>query len=549
MKRQLLLIFLVIFVVAACAVNPASATTIPLPESTKTVPSAPTVTLENRVNTATPEKKEPEIIFHADIPIWVKDTIQKDAGFALSISNIENEVTIGFENTGYPVAVIQYFLVTAFNTPFTSISLSDFQSIWSHGENESSFSANKILLDAETAHILAVQWGEPDNEALIIEATVEGVVEKLLTENEYQLAIIPAQALTPQIRTIRMDNQSFFQTGESLSRSTFQVQLFSPFPLVDEPIQINFSMDTITSVNITGVTALTRATAVLMRKYGNSYPAVLIQDILTDADYTHISNEVVFTPACPPQQYTSEELRFCSPPSTFELLKFIEADIVELTGDHLVDYGIKALNDTLAAYEDAGIVTYGGGKNLDAARSPLRIEHHGNKIAFIGCNAKSPAYARAAEALPGTWFCDIELLKTIIIQLHQEGYLPIVTIQHLENNIYQPPPQLVEDFDELGKLTPIILIGSQAHVPKPYVVQDGLFIHYGLGNLFFDQINESEAHGQALIDRLIFSNNQLLSVDIYPLRFLDYAQSRPMTAEEEMDFLSIVFSFSQFPLP
>jgi poly-gamma-glutamate synthesis protein (capsule biosynthesis protein) len=302
-------------------------------------------------------------------------------------------------------------------------------------------------------------------------------------------------------------------------------------------------------VNITGVTALVRATAVLMRINGSQYPAEKLINILLNADYTHVSNEVSFSPFCPVQEYTSENLLFCSPENTFDLLEYIDVDIIELTGDHISDYGPDPFLYTLNLYEESGISYYGGGETLNDAQKVLKIEHHGNKFAFLGCNAKNPSYSKASENYPGTWHCDLDKLKQMILLLQVDGYTPIVTIQHLENELNIPPDQLIEDFSILSELKPIVLIGSQAHVSKPFEIEQDIFIHYGLGNLFFDQINESEAHGEAFIDRLIFYENRLLNIELFPIKFLDYAQSRPMTQEEEVTFLTKIFELSNFTHP
>ena len=49
---------------------------------------------------------------------------------------------------------------------------------------------------------------------------------------------------------------------------------------------------------LTGTTALTRGTGILMDEKGSLYPAAKIGDLLKSADITHISNEIAFDPDC-----------------------------------------------------------------------------------------------------------------------------------------------------------------------------------------------------------------------------------------------------------
>ncbi len=52
----------------------------------------------------------------------------------------------------------------------------------------------------------------------------------------------------------------------------------------------------------------------------------------------------------------------------------------------------------------AAMLIFGGGRNLSVKqKTPLLIEHHGNKLAFFGCNAVGPSGAFATENL--VWQC------------------------------------------------------------------------------------------------------------------------------------------------
>ena len=54
----------------------------------------------------------------------------------------------------------------------------------------------------------------------------------------------------------------------------------------------NRRADKLTTVVLTGVTALVRGTAYIMEQSGYTYPAIDIGDILRGADILHISNEI-----------------------------------------------------------------------------------------------------------------------------------------------------------------------------------------------------------------------------------------------------------------
>ena len=89
----------------------------------------------------------------------------------------------------------------------------------------------------------------------------------------------------------------------------------------------------------------------------------------------------------------------------------------------------------------------------------------------------------------------------------------------------------------------VAVSGSQAHQPQGFAFANGAFIHYGLGNLFFDQM-WSEAVRQEFIDRYVFHDGRLISVELLTAHLEDWSRPRPMTAAERQDFLEEIFAAS-----
>ena len=302
----------------------------------------------------------------------------------------------------------------------------------------------------------------------------------------------------------------------------------------------------LTTVILTGVTALVRGTADMMELKGMTYPAEEIRDFLMDADILHINNEVPFSPKCPPssQRISNQLLVFCSKPEYSELLEDIGTDIIELSGDHLQDWGPDAVYYTISLYEDHGWKYYGGGKNIEDAKKPLLIEHNGNKLAFLGCNAKDKGYAGATATNPGAVTCDFDYLDKEIKQLIQQGYIPIVTFQDEEIWSTDPPQSVKDDFYKVAQSGAVIASGSQSHQPQTMEFFQNSFLHFGLGNLFFDQIFEGDPNKKAFLDRHVFYNGKHISTELLTTIFVDLAKSRLMTPEERAMLLEEVFSAS-----
>jgi poly-gamma-glutamate synthesis protein (capsule biosynthesis protein) len=295
---------------------------------------------------------------------------------------------------------------------------------------------------------------------------------------------------------------------------------------------------------MTGVTALVRATAYMMEQHGLTYPGQDIRNWLLSADITHISNEVPFAADCPYPDPLQAEVRFCSRDTYVQLLEDVGTDVLELTGDHFQDWGTEAMFHTLDMYRERGWLYYGGGMDLSDGRKALLLEGNGNRIAFIGCNAKGGSFAQASETNLGAASCDLGWMTQEINRLKGEGYLVIATFQHHEYYSYAAEPDQQQDFRQMAEAGAVIVSGSQAHQPQGMEFLNGAFIHYGLGNLFFDQYDLCLACRQGLIDRHVFYDGRYIGTELLPIQFVDYARSRPMTVEEANTLLQALFSAS-----
>ena len=115
-----------------------------------------------------------------------------------------------------------------------------------------------------------------------------------------------------------------------------------------------------------------------------------------------------------------------------------------------------------------------------------------------------------------------------IRQLRDEGYLPIVTFQYFE--IYTPGPSDHQErnFRAAVDAGAVIVSGSQAHFPQYMEFYNDAFIHYGLGNLFFDQMDiPVPARGANLSTGMSFTTGGYIQTELLTALLEDYARPRP----------------------
>ncbi len=503
-----------------------------LPTATFFSPSAVTPTFEPDMVWIDPGLPEPLLDQLAGMDFLQITDQQEDAATSLFI---------GDDN---PITYWVFAAAAPFPTITDGISLEGIKSAWQGGKNPLAPN-NPIFLSQETRDILAIYWGEPSSNAVEIISSEN--LSKQAWTHQPSLAILPFDELTPDWKVLEIDGispleQAFDPGPYGLS---VPISAIGFDPNIFQEITSNRDPNKFTSVVLTGVTALVRATAWTMEKEGINYPARDILQYLIEADILHISNEVPFAKGCPYPNPVQEGLRFCSDSRYIELMETIGTDVVELTGDHFGDQGPEAMLYTLEMYNQRGWPYYGGGADRTDAQEPVLFDHNGNKIAFLGCNAKGGGYATANVGYPGAVACDFPKMTGQIKDLRDEGYLPIATFQHFEYYTYLAQPDQIRDARTLTNAGAVIVSGSQAHQPQAFEIRDDAFIHHGLGNLFFDQIYEIPPHtASAFIDRHIFYNGKHISTELLTIKFEDFARARPMTPAERDVLLRTTFNAS-----
>jgi len=505
--------------------------------------------------THTPTSEAVSIYVDPDLPAAFKNSLQiNTVGFALAESeNATAKLTFSSE---FPISTWIYALVAPFPTVTDGINSTELQAFWQEASPTVYF--DRLILGQSSYKAIESLWGKP---AGTVEVHVDADLLNLAWNTPGTWAIIPFEEIQPRWKVIALDEQSplhkdFIPEHYPLTVPISLVAIDGePTDAIAESLkpnlaQTNRDADKLATVILTGVTALVRGTAREMEKLGITRPAEVIGQTLRDADILHISNEVPFAVNCgEPAPQNIDKLIFCSKDDYVELLKAVGTDVVELTGDHFEDWGPEAMLHTLELYEELGWLYYGGGRNLEEAKQPLKLEVNGNKIAFLGCNAKEWIYSNATETKPGNFHCDWDYMAAEVKQLRAEGYLPIVTFQHNEYYVWEAQSQLVEDFHRMEAAGAVIVSGSQAHQPHAIEITDNAVLHYGLGNLFFDQYGLTQDTDDAFIDRHVFYDGKYLGVELLTITFRDFSQPLWMDATARAAMLEKLFSVSKWNMP
>lgn len=452
-------------------------------------------------------------------------------------------VTLDFAKLDEADSIWIYALVAPFPTITDDVSSRGFLDFW-HGAGSGPFAGSPLRMAESTLRAVSAVWGQAAPGVVEI-VSPDHLVDTLWAETP-SWGIVPFEKLEPRLKVLSIDQNSPIHSD--FEQGSYP--LIAGFRSSDPSFVLsatNRDPSKLTTVMLTGVTALVRATASKMERNGMTYPAQDIGDVLRGSDILHINNEVPFYSLCDVPDPFQEGLRFCSREKYLELLTSIDTDVVELTGDHFADYGEQAMRESLQIYANAGIPYYGGGANLEEARKPLLMEHHGNKIAFIGCNDKE-AYAGADAVSPGSAPCDYDYMREEIRALRLQGYVVIATFQYEEYTDPWASAIQMEEFRWQADSGAQIVSGSQAHFAQVMEFYGESFIHYGLGNLFFDQMGRTDGGvdniRRQFVDEHVIYDGQHISTQIHTSILMDYSRPRLTDAAERDKFLRYYFEQS-----
>ncbi len=454
---------------------------------------------------------------------------------------------------GSAIYTTTFAAAVRFDTVFPETSWQTLQATWAG--DVTTYTAVAVL--TTTLPALEQVLG-PAGPTVVGQSTMTDVVAAAWDVSEQTLALVPFDELTPSLAVLTVDGQTPVENAVKFNPAAypFNAVLYAhaPNPTRSERTMVqallaampkgNRDPAHLTTLTMTGVTAMVRFMAREMDTLGAAWPAEVVGEELSSADITHISNEVPFVEECE-TDVRLDNYNFCTKTEYMETLRLSGVDIIGLTGNHQNDFGRKAAYASLDFYEQEGLPVYGGGRTVEEANRPLYVEHNGNRIAFLGANSYGPEMAWADAEWPGSAKFDLAILSATIRSIKEQGLADLVLVELQYQESYDTMPLIDQrnDFNALVRAGADIVTGVQSHVPQGMEFTDGNLILYGLGNLYFDQMQDQWTR-ENLVAKHTFYDGRHISTQIETTLLYDYGQPRWMTPDQREALLDRVFANS-----
>lgn len=220
--------------------------------------------------------------------------------------------------------------------------------------------------------------------------------------------------------------------------------------------------------------------------WGNTLP------LFRDADLRFCNLECAISDRGKPWSATPKVFHFRSDARNVEVLKRAGIDAVSLANNHVLDFGEKALRDTLDLLDRDGIGRAGAGRNLAEAESPAVLRVEDRSVAFFAFTDNEPGWS-AGKARPGVFHLPVDLedagAKRFFDRIREAKRLAervIVSAHWGPNRGYEAPEEHVAFAHALVDAGADVVFGHSAHVFRGVEIHRGRPILYSAGDFVDD---------------------------------------------------------------
>ena len=322
------------------------------------------------------------------------------------------------------------------------------------------------------------------------------------------VAVVPASALGPQVRAMRVNGISPVRRPG------------------DYPVRTRAAGSTgpVVTMTVVGDVMLGRGVADAARGTGQAAPALApTRRRLGRADVTVGNLESTLSRAGAPTQGDDS---FAASPRVVRGLRASGFDVLGLVNNHLGDFGPTALVRTVQRLRDRGLGTFGAGEATRQAWAPAVLERQGVRFGFLGFNAigETPAVgpgrpgAVSVGMPPRTGPLDRRQLDRFLAAVRRlDRRVDVVVVMPHWGTQYTNQQLPVQSRVAAGlvRAGADLVVGGHPHWVQGVEVVDGRLVVHSLGNFVFDMDFMPETM-EGLLLELTWWGDELKAAELVP---------------------------------
>jgi poly-gamma-glutamate synthesis protein (capsule biosynthesis protein) len=274
-----------------------------------------------------------------------------------------------------------------------------------------------------------------------------------------------------------------------------------------------------------GDVMLGRLVGEAMLREGADYPLGAVAGLLRGADLTIANLECAVCEPAERWHGAPKAYYFRAPPAAGQALVDAGVKLVSLANNHILDYDVQGLLDTVRILDAHGIAHAGAGADLAAAQTPAIVERGGVRIGMAAFCDHQDDFA-AAGSRPGmAWLplhdeaAAIDAFAGALAPLRADGVRwPVLSLHWGPNMVSEPSAQqrrLARAAIDMGWK---IVFGHSAHVFQGVEMVEGCPILYAAGDLVDDYaVDPDLRNDHQLLFELVLGDDALERVVMHPL--------------------------------
>jgi poly-gamma-glutamate synthesis protein (capsule biosynthesis protein) len=232
---------------------------------------------------------------------------------------------------------------------------------------------------------------------------------------------------------------------------------------------------------------------------GADYPLAPVAALMRGADLAIVNLECAITASSRRWEGAPKAFYFGAPLQAADTLSFAGVDLVSVANNHVLDFGVEGMRDTVEQLQRHGIHYAGAGENREQAERPGLVRSGDVTIGMAAfCDHQEDFAAQSGR--PGTAYIDLDdeaaalaALRAALAPLTRAGIdWPVLSLHWGPNMVIRPSGmfrRLAHAAIDMGWK---ILFGHSAHVFQGIEIYRGCPVIYAAGDLVDDYYVDPE---------------------------------------------------------
>jgi poly-gamma-glutamate capsule biosynthesis protein CapA/YwtB (metallophosphatase superfamily) len=247
---------------------------------------------------------------------------------------------------------------------------------------------------------------------------------------------------------------------------------------------------------------------------------------LAQADLRIVNLECALTSHQQAWTRTWKMFHFRADPEAVRVLQAAHIEACALANNHILDYEVQGLQDTLRTLDLAGIRHAGAGADANEAASPAIIEMSGAepcRVALLSYTDNEPDFA-AGSKHPGTNYLEASPGEATMARIadniaRAQGADLVVFSNHWGANFVERPSEGFRSFARrVIELGADIYHGHSAHICQGIEIHQGKPILYDTGNFIDDYaVNPQLRNDRSCLFKVMFEHGRLCRIELLPV--------------------------------